>query len=121
MVDKLKAILAKIHKDNKQVSLFAVLKVDDLTDRWSIIFSAPDLEDKDRRQAAFMYLVELLTTNLDDKDIHTIARVGVFPLSNHLVEDLLKYKSGYEFKDSTPVNGNTVHEGYILESDGVSA
>ena len=116
MVDKFKEVLAKIHEADKQVSLFAVLKMDEITDRWSIIFSAPGLEDEKKRRDTFVYLVDLLPKTLTKKEAEAIARVGVFALNNHLVENLLKYKTGFEIKESTPVNGNVVHEGYVLES-----
>lgn len=121
MVDKLKAILAKIHESDREVVLFAMLKIDDITDRWSIIFSEPGLDDNERRKEEFVYLANLLISNLDEKEIETIARVSVRPLSDHLVESLLKYKTGYKFDESTPVNGNTVHEGYVLESTNAAA
>lgn len=117
MVDKLKQILAMLHEANKDVSLFAVLKIDDITDRWSILFSAPDLDNPVKKNEAFVYLVKLLIENLTEQETESIARVGVFPLSNHLVQELLKFKTGYVISESTPVNGNVVHEGYILESN----
>jgi len=41
--------------------------------------------------------------------------MGVFPLTEHLLEDIIKFKKGH-ITDSFPANGNTVHEVYILES-----
>ncbi len=117
MVDKFKKILAEIEKDKKEVSLFAILKMDELTDRWSVIFSANGLDEETKRKEVFEYLVNLIIKNLGEEDIKSIARVGVFPLSNHLVQDLLKYNKNLSIKESTPVNGNIIHEGYILESN----
>ncbi len=116
MVDQFKKILSIIYKSNKGVSLFAILKMDELTDRWSVIFSAPGLEEENKRKQMFKYLIDLILENLNEEDIKTIARVGVFPLENHLVTDLLNYKKDFSIKESTRVNGNIVHEGYILES-----
>lgn len=116
MVEKLKSILKELNKANKSVSLLAVLKMDDLTDRWSIILSSPIIEDEKSRREVFEYFVKLLLRDLDDKEKLSIARVGAFPPGNHLVENLMEYKKGYEFTGKTPVNGNIVHEGYILES-----
>lgn len=92
------------------------MKIDDITDRWSIIFSEPGLDNNEKRKEEFLYLVNLLISDLDGKELDSIARVSVRPLSDHLVESLLKYRPGYKFDESTPVNGNTVHEGYVLES-----
>ena len=116
MVDKLKAILELINEDKRNVLLFAVLKIDEITDRWSIVYSESDITDEKTRKETFLYLANKLIANLDKKDINTIARVAVSSSDNHLVEALMQFKSGYEIKESTPVNGNIVHEGYILSS-----
>ena len=116
MVEKIKKILTVIYEDKKEVSLLALLKMDELTDRWSIIFSAPGLEDESKRKEMFDYLIKLILKNLNEEDINSVARVAVFPLDNHLVQDLLKYRKDYSITESTKVNGNIVHEGFILES-----
>lgn len=116
MVEKFKTILAEFKTQNIQVSLFAVLKMDEFADRWSVIFAAPDLEDDAKQQAMFEKVVNTMLGLLDEKERQEIARVGVFPLNNHLVENLKEYKEGFEFKEKTPVNGNVIHAGYILEN-----
>lgn len=116
MVDKFKKILFELEKANKDVSLLALLKMDEITDRWSVIFSANGLEEEAKRREMFEYLVNLIIKYVNEEDIKSIARVGVFPISNHLVQDLLKYNKNFSIKELTPVNGNVVHEGYILES-----
>ncbi len=117
MVDKIKIIVEKLKEAKKPISLFAILKMDDLTDRWSVIYSAPDLEDESVRKKTFEYLVDLLIKNLSAAELSEIARVGVFPLDNHLVENLMKYKKGYSFTEKPPVNGNLRHKGHIIESN----
>ncbi|MBI2009484.1 hypothetical protein HYS84_03735 [Candidatus Saccharibacteria bacterium] len=116
MVEKIKTILKELKKANKPVSLLAILKMDDVTDRWSVVYSASDLQDAKKRNAMFRHLVDLLIKYLSKAELQEIARVGVFPLDNHLVQNLMKYKKGYSFQEPTPINGNVVHEGHILES-----
>jgi hypothetical protein len=116
MVEEFKKILSIIKKDKRPVALFAVLKMDELTDRWSVIFSAEGLEDESERKKMFDYLVGLIKKHVNSDQFHYIARVGIFPLQNHLVVDLLKYSSGASINGSVQINGNIVHEGYILES-----
>jgi len=114
MVEKFKRILDEMRLANKEISLFAILKMDEISDRWSVIFSAPNLSNQVNQQQMFEYLVNLILKTLNEDEVKTIARVGVLPLENHLVESLLKYPTNFEIKESTPVNGNLVHQGYIL-------
>ena len=120
MVDKLKTILQMIRDDKHDVLLFAALKLDEISDRWSIIYvesGTNSTETKDENKSeTFKYLADKLLANLSKEESRSIARVVVSSLENHLVINLLKFKAGTEFKESTPVNGNIVHEGYILAS-----
>jgi len=119
MVDKFKEILAELKKAKKPVILFAILKMDDITDRWSVIYSASNIRTDEEKRDEFVYLVNLIVEHLSPDEREQIARVGVFSPTTHLIDELLRYKRGYDFAKSTPVNGNVVHEGsFILESKG---
>lgn len=119
MVDELLVkfdkILASLKKDKVDVSLFALLKMDDLVDSWSVLVSKPDLKTLHDRRILFQTVVKLLVKHLDEEELDNIARVGAFPENDHLVSDVLKYKKGH-VTQSFKANGNFVHEAYILES-----
>ncbi|HSX02898.1 MAG TPA: hypothetical protein VLI05_06335 [Candidatus Saccharimonadia bacterium] len=117
MVDKYKAVLAALEAEMGPVSLFALLKIDDLTDRWSLLVSAPWTSTNEERKSSFKSLISQLSKHLTEEEANQVARVGVWPLEDHLVTDLLKFKKGTYIDKPTPVNGNVVHEGYILESE----
>lgn len=105
-----------IRDDNHDVLLFAILKIDEISDRWSVVYSEPQANTEEQRKEIFVYLVNKLIANLNEEENRSIARVVVYPSDDHLVENLLKFKANYQIKESTPINGNIVHEGYILAS-----
>jgi hypothetical protein len=113
MVDKLNAILSIIERDKGPVSLFAAAKMDELTDRWTIILSAEWAKDAERE--TFEYLIGILIEKLSP-ELGSVARVGVYTPDEHLIEDLLKFKKGSHLTESIQANGNTIHEAYIIES-----
>lgn len=117
MVEKFEKILDEARKANKEIYLFAVLKMDEITDRWTVIVSGPNFEDLKHKNSVFNFLVKSMLNTFTAEEKKAIARVGLFPLDNHLVTDLLGYKKGYKFSGSTAVNGNLIHEGFILESN----
>jgi hypothetical protein len=112
------ALDAFTKKNNgKTVDLFAVLKMDELIDKWSVILAADWINDSNRK-AAFNSLVDTLLNNLDGEELTEIARVGVFPTTNHLIELFLeKFQTGQYIKEDARINGNTIHEGYIIKCD----
>ena len=118
MVEKFKTIISDLNEAKVKVSLLALLKMDDLTDRWSVILSGPELANESKRVSAFQTLAGSIIKNLDKSEVTSIARVGVFDEDNHLVKDLLKFRKDTEINGQTKVNGNIVHAGYILESKG---
>lgn len=113
MVDKLKNILATVESDKGKVALFAIARMDEFTDRWTVILSAEWVRGQEKE--VFSYLVSLLVERILP-EIPTIARVGVYTPEEHLIEDLLKFKKGSHITETTQANGNVVHEAYILES-----
>lgn len=97
-----------------EVALFALMKMDDLTDKWTVILSAPWAKESD--VGIFKYILNLIKSELSVEELPEIARVSIFPKTDHFVELLLKYKSGATITDQK-LNGNQIHEGYILESN----
>jgi hypothetical protein len=117
MVEKFKNILNMVIKNKGAVTLFAILKMDDLTDKWSIVITAPWINDKNHNET-FEYLRDLIVKELSLEESASIARIGIFPRYEHVVEALLKYKEGSVIQTDEKINGNIVHEAYILASDG---
>ena len=115
MVDKVKKILTILRTDNKPVWLFALLKMDEFIDKWTLIISAPWVT-KDNRENIFQHIIDLLKENLNQDELSSIARIGLIDKDEHLAQELLKRKTGDILKEDK-INGNTVHEGEILESN----
>lgn len=115
MVEKFKQILEELKVQKGELSLFAVLKMDEFTDKWTIIVSAPWITLSTKNEI-FALLRKLLIKKFTSEEMATIARLGIFPKDVHIVEELLKYKEGAIINGSEKVNGNIVHEAYILAS-----
>lgn len=115
MVEKLKEVVNKLKTANKPVWLFAFLKMDEVTDRWTLVISAPWITEENQKDE-FQVLAQLLRENLDKEELYSIARVGLLAKDNELTQGLLKKKSGDEVKDEA-INGNVIHEGKIIESN----
>lgn len=115
MVDKFRTILSELNTNHKPVWLLALLKMDDIVDRWSVIISAPWIKETDRN-AQFSYILGLIKERLTQDEMFSIARIVFLSKDDHLVEELLKRGTGEKI-DNEPVNGNTVHDGVIIESN----
>lgn len=116
MVEKFKKIAEELKNSNVSVLMLAYLKMDEISDRWSIILGVKNITEETERKNVFELLVASIRKNLDASEISSIARVGVFPKENHLIDSLLKYKPG-SIKGPVQVNGNMVHEGEIIISE----
>jgi hypothetical protein len=115
MVEKLQQVLNKFRQDAKPVWLFAVLKMDEITDRWSLIISAPWLNNGDSFNREYEYVIRVLKEFLTDEELFSLARVSAVSKTDHLVEELLKKQTGTSITEEK-INGNIVHEGSIIES-----
>lgn len=115
MVDKFKKLMDEIIATKGHVTLFAVVKMDDLTDKWSIMLAAP-WADEAHRKEAFNFVFRLLPKHFNDEERNLIARIGIFDKSEHIIELLLQYKKGAVIENER-INGNVVHHAYVLESD----
>jgi hypothetical protein len=118
MVEKLQEILAEIKRDKGPVTVFAIIKMDEITDKWSLIFSAPWVTDTNKTET-FNYLRNLVIAKLTLDEVASIARLSIFTTGEHLVQLLLKtFKvegGNIVLKDST-LNGYKIHEANVLES-----
>lgn len=114
MVDKFKTILDEIKRSKGEVVLFALMRMDDLADRWTIVLSAPWA--KEGNPDIFKYILNLVKFALSPEEFATIARISIFPKTDHFIELLLKYSNGALIANEK-INGNQIHEGYIIESN----
>lgn len=115
MVENLKKVLSALNQQHKEVWLFAVLKMDEFVDSWSIIISAPWITGQNR-DTEFTGLIGILRENLTKEELSSIVRIVFLSKTDHLIEELLKKNSGVVLKDEA-VNGNKIHEGYVIESN----
>jgi hypothetical protein len=113
--EELKKILDILNENNKSVWLFASLKMDEFVDKWSLVFSAPWINELNKSEE-FKNIIDILKKNIADDKLSSIARIVFLPKTDHLVEELLKKATGYEFKEEK-VNGNIIHCGVIIESN----
>jgi|WetSurMetagenome_2_1015567.scaffolds.fasta_scaffold508731_2 hypothetical protein len=114
--EKLRKILDEfIRTQNNNVSLFAILKMDDLIDKWSIIVSATWFTTENIRKIFDDFLV-LLQNNLTNEELNTIARLNIMTIDEHLISELLNYKTGTDIVNQK-INGNQIYEGYIIFSE----
>jgi hypothetical protein len=113
--EKLKTILEKFEKkQGKNIDLLAILKMDDLIDKWSIVVSAKWINDQNVKQS-FNDFVKFIISGLSDEELSTIARLNVMSVDEHLAEELLKFKTGTNIENQK-INGNQIYEGYIIFS-----
>lgn len=115
MVDKFKELLAKIksEKTKNLITLFAITKMDDITDRWTVLLCAPWASGKD----SFEYVKKLIISQFSPEELSSVARIGIFDKNTSIVQGLLQYKSGSTIDDGAKINGNVIHSAYILESN----
>lgn len=112
MVDKFRQVVEQITREKGAMYLFAILKMDELTDKWTIIVAAPWIDSH-----SFSYIRDILIKKFTSEEIDTVARLGIFPKSEHIVEELLKYQSGAIINEDQKINGNLIHEAHILVSN----
>lgn len=116
MVDKFNQILNQILQEKQQLTVFAILKMDDLTDKWSVILSAPWASPENYTEV-FNYVKNILNQKLSAEEKASVARIAIYPKEDHAIESLLQFQAGTVIKEDTKVNGFMIHEGYILYSN----
>lgn len=110
-----KALQVFVEKnEGRHVILFAVLKMDEQVDKWSVLLSL-DWITEENRQTVFTGLITALQENLSTEELDEIARIVFYRPDEHLVDMFFeKFKEGQYIKEDAKVNGNVVHEGYII-------
>jgi hypothetical protein len=115
MVEKLRTIVIALKKDNKPFWIFAILKMDELIDKWSLVVAAPWITPENHNEI-FGLILNQIKNSLEPSELATIARLSLLNKNDHLIEELLKRASGTEIREEK-INGNIVHQGTIIESN----
>lgn len=115
MEEKMKIVLDKLKEKWGNVSVFAIMKMDDFVDKWSVILSVPAVTAENRTEV-FEFVRKLLIEELDPKDVRAIAQIGLLQKDDHLIQQLLQYQTGATIEDKK-LNGNMIHKALILASD----
>jgi len=103
--------------NNQPIFVFAILKMDELVDKWSILVSV-DWINQDNRKIVFDTLIKSLQSHLTKEEMSEIARIAFYTPDEHLMilfRD--KFETGQYIKEDARVNGNVIHEGHILLVD----
>lgn len=116
MVDKFREILLKIKADKGEVYLFGLLKMDELVEKWTVLLSAPWSTEATKKED-FEYIRNLIKNTLSSEEFSNVARLGILSKDAHLIQLLLRYQPDTEIANETKLNGNVVHQGYILVSN----
>ncbi|MBU4210782.1 hypothetical protein KKC08_01635 [Patescibacteria group bacterium] len=116
MVKIFKEILEEIVSRKGEVNLFAILKMDEYTEKWTVILSAPWVNDENTREC-FLLLRTFMIKKFSREEMDKIARMGVFTKDEHIITELLKFKEGTVIEEDEKINGNLVHEAHILASN----
>ncbi len=115
MVEKFKKILSDIESAKGKVAIFALLKMDEFVDKWTVVFSASWANDTNRDEI-FQLIRKETIDNLTAEEVAEIARIAIFPKTEHFIEELLQYQAGTKIENRA-VNGNKVHYAEIIKSD----
>jgi hypothetical protein len=102
------------------VKFFGVYKMDDITDRWSLLFGLTGVKNLDKRQKVFDRILLLIKKHLTKNDMQDIARIGLFSTTEHIIKDLMRFPDNIRVI-STKANGNYIHDGYTFISKNYRA
>ncbi len=114
MLEKFKEIIEKIEEEKSEVTIFALLKMDEFVDKWTIVFCAPWANDENREEV-FNIIRKNIIDSLSPEEVSEIARIAIYPETEHLIQELMQFKSG-SIIENEKVNGNTVHYANIIKS-----
>ncbi len=118
MVEKFRNILQRIKQDKGNVTLFMIMRMESITDKWSVILAAPWISELNKTET-FDYLRLLLIENLTLEESSTIARIGVFEISNpivNLITQNIEVESSEIQVNNTVINGLNIYEAIIFQS-----
>lgn len=117
MVEKFQKILEDIQKANGDVVVFALLKMDEFVDKWTVVFCASWASESKRTEVFEIIRKEIVKT-LTPEEVGEIARIAIYPKTEHFIQELLQYKSGTTIENKK-INGNTVHYAHIIKSEEI--
>ena len=115
MVEKFKTILSNIEAERGNVAIFALLKMDEFVDKWTVVISTPWATDENRHEVFEMIRKKIVDT-LTPSEVGEIARIAIFPIDERLIQELLQFKSD-TVVENRKINGNDVHSAYIIKSE----
>lgn len=116
MVEKFNTILQEIERQRGKVTLFAVIKTNDLSDKWSVVFCADWAKDNNRDEV-FNFIGDLFKKTFTQEENESIARIGIYQKDDYVVKSLLAFQAGFEIKEETKINGFTANKGHIIASN----
>ncbi len=114
MIEKFKQILDRIEVVRGEVAVFALLKMDEFVDKWTVVFCASWATDVNRAEVFEMIRLKIIEI-LTPEEVGEIARIAIYPKTEHFIQELMRYKSGDTFENAK-INGNTVHYANIIKS-----
>lgn len=114
MVEKFQKILESIEKIKGNITIFALLKMDEFVDKWTVVFCSSWATDANRAEVFEIIRKEIIET-LTQEEVGEIARIAIYPKTEHFIQELLQYKTGTTIENKK-INGNTVHYAHIIKS-----
>lgn len=118
LVEKFNSIFQKIATEKGELYLFMIVKMDDLSDKWSVVISAPWI-DLNRKNETFDYLRGLARNRLNQEELLSVARIGIFEPTSPLVRlitSTIRSEGGANRLQNTKINGFSIHDAYIFRS-----
>lgn len=115
MEEKLKEILQEIEHEKGEVSIFAILNMDEYIDKWTIVLSAAWASDSNRAEI-FNMIRDKIIQKLSLEEVNEISRIAIYPENEHFIQELRKFQSG-TIIENKQINGNKVHYANIFKQD----
>lgn len=118
LVEKFNKIFQQITKEKGEVYLFMLVKMDDFSDKWSVVISAPWI-GLTQKNKSFDYIRLLMRSTLTQEELLNIARIGIFGPESPLVRlitSAIRSESGTNRLQNTKFNGFLIHDAYIFRS-----
>lgn len=121
MVDKFYNLIQVFEERYGTLGLLAILKMDEVIDKWSLIVSPGDttrISTEQERDSAFDFVYQWIESNLTKEEAESIARIGLLTDASHIVRELKQLKSeseGMLILNDRRINGNHVHEAFVLK------
>jgi hypothetical protein len=118
MVEKFNDILKKIIAEKGSVLVFAIIKMDEIIDKWLIIFSANWVTTENSTET-FNYLRNIIISSLTADEVNLMSGLGIYTKDEHLIQLMTKsisVQDGDVYLKDTALNGYKIHEAHIFQS-----